>query len=226
MLSIEQSSFIEESVPGIVTDEGLRVSVLRLPHAAPVWNLVGQYLRIRKQVFIAKKSWSLWAAENMEFEQYDTLDTVYVIAHKDGEVVGGGRLRRTDQTTGTGAVRYTYMIRDAALGILPGLPTELCYSEPPIDRRIWELTRFVSTVGHGVAPLMLRTINDFLYSQGATGCLCLGTPAFLRMASRAGWSVYQEGPLCGNEDGRFLVFNCAILDPRELGPRGLGRLTQ
>lgn len=221
MLTTEQRSFVSRHNVGLATEDGLIVSILRLPDAAPIWNLVGKYMTLRKEVFISQKSWSLWQAEEMEFEQYDTFDTVYVIAHKNGEVVGGGRLRRADQQTGKGSVVYSYMIRDAVLGLLPGLPKELCFEEPPTNESTWELTRFVSIGGAGVAALMLRAINDFLFAVGGSDCLCLGTPAFLRMARRVGWAVEAVGPLCGNVDGRFLVFNCPVMDPESLPSAGI-----
>lgn len=226
MLSIEQKQYIEQNNVGLISDGGVIVSILRLPTAFPMWNLVGHYMSLRKEVFIQQKEWSLWQAEEMEFEQYDTFDAVYVIAHRDGEVIGGGRLRRADQLNGHGSIVYSYMIRDAVLGILPGLPSELCYELPPTDDKTWELTRFVNVGGAGVAALMLRAINDFLYSEAGENCLCLGTPAFLRMARRVGWPVTAAGPLCGNKDGRFLVFNCPVIDPAHLPKTGINVRSQ
>lgn len=199
----------------------LQISILRFPESASKWNLVGHYMALRREVFIERKDWSLWHSEDMEFEQYDTFDTTYVVAHRGDQVIGGGRLRRTNQFTGNGIYAYSYMIRDAVHGMLPGLPTEMCYAEPPVDAAVWELTRFVSTGGAGVATEMLRTINEFLHSQKASSCLCLGTPAFLRMARRVGWSAEQMGPVCGNKDGRFLVFSLNVVDPSGLCETGL-----
>lgn len=201
--------------------EPVEISVLRFPEATAKWNLVGHYMALRREVFIERKDWSLWHSEDMEFEQYDTFDTTYVVAHRGAHVVGGGRLRRTDQFTGTGVYAYSYMIRDAVHGMLPGLPTEMCYAEPPVDSAVWELTRFVSTGGAGVTTEMLRAINGFLHEQKARSCLCLGTPAFLRMARRVGWSAVQMGPVCGNKDGRFLVFSLDVVDPSGLCETGL-----
>ncbi|WP_330447732.1 hypothetical protein FLP41_01715 (plasmid) [Paracoccus marcusii] len=82
----------------------------------------------------SRSSWIAWHglhhAEGIEFEQYDTFDTVYVIAHRDGRAIGGARLKRTDCSFGGGKVVYSYMIRDAHRGLLPGMPTNLCRDEP------------------------------------------------------------------------------------------------
>mgnify|MGYP003670290162 CR=1 FL=1 len=45
------------------------------------WDLVTAFLKLRRAVFIEKMEWPLYQAEDMEFEQYDRVDTVYVIAH-------------------------------------------------------------------------------------------------------------------------------------------------
>ncbi|WP_185958797.1 acyl-homoserine-lactone synthase [Paracoccus laeviglucosivorans] len=200
----------------------MQISILRFPQDANRWNLVGAYLTLRRDVFIERKDWSLWQAEDLEFEQYDSFDTTYVIAHIGIEVVGGGRLRRADQRTGHGNYRYSYMIRDAVLGMLPGLPRELCFDPPPVDPSTWELTRFVNTAGAGIANAMLGAINDFLFASDAKSCLCLGSPAFLRMARRVGWQAREMGPVCGNKDGRFLVFDLSVVDPARLKDTGLG----
>lgn len=98
----------------------LTLHVLTLPRDAERWNLVSDYLRLRKDVFIDQMNWSLHAHAAAEFEQYDHFGTTYVIAEDagTGEVVGGARLLRTDQESpsGSGRISYSYMIRDAHRG--------------------------------------------------------------------------------------------------------------
>lgn len=224
MLTPQKNSSDERNLPHIELSGGVEISVLRLPASAHLWNLTTAYLELRRDIFISRKDWALWQGEDLEFDQYDTLDTSYVVAHRAGKVLGGGRLRRADQTTGRGQVIYSYMIRDAVLGLLPGLPEDLCFETPPVDETTWELTRFVNIGGVGVAAGMLRCINDYLFELGGKNCLCLGSPAFLRMARRVGWDVTPYGPLCGNESGRFLVFNCPVIDPANLPVAGIDRL--
>lgn len=186
------------------------VRVVQCPRDMGHWHLVNDYLKLRKAVFVDRMSWPLFHAENLEFEQYDTFDTVYVVATLNDEVVGGARLRRTDQITGTGQVQYTYMIRDACLGILPGLPRGLCYETPPLDNQVWELTRLVVNGPHDVSPMIFNKMNDFLRSVGAESVLFLGSPAFQRMANSLGWTVRQLGPVSSNSDGTFQVFECPV----------------
>lgn len=190
----------------------VEVAVVELPKAVADNDLVGRFMQLRKAIFIDRMAWPLHMAEGIEFEQYDTLDTTYVIAHRAREVIGGARLKRTDARLGRGKVGYSYMIRDAYLGLLPGMPSGLCHDEPPVDRHVWELTRLVVLDGAaGAAEAILWATNAFLREKGAKTCLFLGSPAFIRMARRLGWNPQALGPVVGNADGRFLAFKCDVL---------------
>ena len=205
------------------TDRGFDVSVIELPNGLRDTDLVAQFMRFRKEVFVDQMAWPLWHAEGIEFEQYDTFDTTYVVAHRGRDVIGGARLKRTDATNGYGVIVYSYMIRDAYLGLLPGMPAELCSDSPPVDVRTWELTRFVADEGEtGVGEAILRAANNYLHAKGATTCLFLGPPAFLRMARRLGWSSQRMGPIVGNADGRFLAFSCSVIPPAAFAPSMAG----
>ncbi|AUH34593.1 acyl-homoserine-lactone synthase [Paracoccus tegillarcae] len=186
------------------------IKIVRLPDGVSSWYLVNEYLKLRKQVFVDRLEWPLFYAEEVEFEQYDSLDTTYVICLHGDEVVGGARLRRTDHFSCQGRLSYSYMIRDACLGHLEGLPDNLCHELPPQDARSWELTRMIVNGPKAVTERMLEEVNLFLLSQGAANCLFLGSPAFLRMARRLSWPARPLGPVCGNADGRFQVIEVPV----------------
>jgi acyl homoserine lactone synthase len=132
----------------------LEYAILRMSHGVEKWDLVARFLKLRKQIFIEKMSWAIPSFQDIEFEQYDRHESVYVIAHVSGEVVGGARLMRTDQSQhGSGSIKYSYMIRDAWRGLLDELPRDMCDMEPPRHSQIWELTRFVSVGDASVGPL-------------------------------------------------------------------------
>ena len=187
------------------------VSVIRVPDGLPRWDLVTEYLRLRKEVFIDRLDWPLHETEGMEFEQYDTVNAVYVIAHSGKEVLGGARLLRTTQNVGSGRITYSYMIRDACRNILPGLPADLCADEPPTDPFIWELTRLATLTGPEITSLILKKTNGFLKSEGAKSCLFLASPKFMRLAEKMGFLPIALGPVKENKDGKFLVFRCDII---------------
>lgn len=189
----------------------ITVTIQSIATGTDQWTYVTEFLKLRKQVFMDEMSWDLNHYKSMEYEQYDRLDAVYVLAHRDGKLLGGARLLRTDREIGIGRVRYSYMIRDAVLGILDGLPTNLCTSAPPQSPKIWELTRLATLREAGVAEAILQATDTFLKTQNAITCLFLGPPAFLRMAKSLGWAPQPLGPIVGNKDGRFLAFHCPVL---------------
>lgn len=189
------------------------ISVLSLPKDAPRWGLVSRLLEYRKRVFIDDMDWQLYHAEGFEADQYDSLDTVYVVAHQDGVVIGGARIKPTSVIIGRGIITYSYMIRDACRGLLPGMPTTLCDEEPPISDHVWELTRFAADPLPGLGEGILQAANDYLFQHHAKECLFLGSPAFLRMARMLGWTPVPLGKTSGNQDGRFVAFKCAVRGP-------------
>ena len=189
----------------------MQITVLRFPADIVHWHLVKKFLLLRKEVFVDKMDWPLFHADSMEFEQYDTLTSVYILAHEYDNVIGGARLVRTDQNQSVGKVVYSYMIRDAYMENLPGLPAEICTEEPPVDSKVWELTRFTSMDNLWVGRGILEKCNQFLKEEGALECLFLGPPAFLRMARSMGYAPKPLGKITGNKDGRFLAFSCDVI---------------
>jgi acyl homoserine lactone synthase len=188
----------------------MEVSVIRIPDGLPQWNLVIAYLRLRKAVFIDRMEWPLYDCDGIEFEQYDTVHSVYLIAHDANGVLGGARLLRTSDRIGSGRFVYSYMIRDACRSLLPGLPADLCHAPPPSDTGVWELTRLAASNSAKVGGVILLAANAFLQSEGAKCCLFLAPPAFMRMAERMGFDPQPLGDIKQNTNGRFLVFSCAV----------------
>lgn len=184
----------------------MKVSVLQFPKDVDRWNLVVGFMELRKRVFVDDMSWPLHTDKDLEYEQYDDPSTVYIVAHIGNEVLGGARLVRTDRQFGI----YSYMIRDAHLQRVPGLPDDLCTEDPPVSPKTWELTRFMSADSLMVGEEILRTADDFLRSKGANQCLMLGPPAFMRMAKRMGYAPEPIGKVTGNRNGRFLAFACPL----------------
>lgn len=186
------------------------VSIVDLPKGVQKWNLVAAFLKLRKEVFINELDWSLYHSDQMEFEQYDSPTTKYIISHDGNYVLGGARLLRTDWVLSKGKVNYTYMIRDAYNGLLPGISPEICKSPPPVDSDVWEMTRFVSREGERVGEEIIKAGIDYLVSIKAKECLFLSSPAFMRVGRRMGYKAKPLGPIIGNKDGRFLAFSCEL----------------
>lgn len=189
----------------------LEISIISLPAGVARYNLVMNYMALRSEVFIEMKKWDLNNADGIEWEQYDVHGaSVYVLAH-DGTIVHAGcRLMRTDTVIGNGTLTYSYMIRDAYLGLI-SLPKEICSEEPPNDSHHWELTRMVSRGANRDASLRcMYGAYAYLAALDAKGCLCLGSPAVMRLAKVSGFNPIALGPVCGNRDGRFRAFYLPI----------------
>lgn len=193
------------------SQDHVRIEFLKLPENSGQWYLVMDFLRLRTRVFVNQMNWDLLVDDEIEFEQYDTATVAtYIIAHRDGLVIGGARLIRCDSTIGDPLSGYSYMIRDAYLGRI-SLPQEICDADPPTDAETWELTRLISISNdRSTARLILDAANDYIRSHNGTKCLFLGPPAFMRMAKAYGYDPQPMGKVSGNESGRFLAFACPV----------------
>jgi acyl homoserine lactone synthase len=184
-------------------------------------SLFQKYLALRKLVFVDKMGWQgLTDAGDVELDEYDHSQAIYVICHDtSGNVLGGARLLQTNQESTVSAFSEhptSYMIRDAALGRLEELPSELCDREPPQDPNVIELTRLIAEQP-GVAAEILKTVNTYMVQRKQQSCLFLGRPSFMRMASMMGFDPKPLGPVQGNASGRFVAFSCNALPMTSIG---------
>lgn len=101
-------------------------------------DLLSKYLMARKSVFIDRLNWHVSEADGMEFDQYDTPFCRWIVLVEFGEIVGGVRLLPTTATCGI----YSYMLRDAHLGLLEDFPTDVLFIDPPAHSGAWEASRF------------------------------------------------------------------------------------
>jgi len=196
-----------------MTKDPLSIEVLTLPKNANRWNLVVEFLQLRRDVFIKKKQWSLSEGEQLEYEQYDGIGAAhYVVAHRGVEVVGGARLIRCDTIIGNSRFPYSYMINDAFLGRID-IPEEICAGPPPTTGDTWELTRMISTERTPAThAALLDGAHKFIKSEGGRFCIFLGPPAFVRMGRRLGYNLERLGVVSGDETGRFLVMKFDLQD--------------
>lgn len=208
----------EKTVSGALDVAVVQIPVDLLPvchDARRAKHLVLDYLELRKRVFTDAKRWDVWLKKSNDLDQYDQHDARYIVAFDPSTLTvhAGARLLRTDRGgAGHGAGGFSYMIKDAVEGGLPGLPRGLLYSAPPQDAYTWELTRLVSDRTPGAAALVLGALNGFLVDQGARSCLFLGPRVIARLARSAGFSPEPLGAACANPDGAFQVFRAAVVN--------------
>ena len=161
-------------------------------------ELFANMLRARRELFIVHNKWDLPEAMGMEYDQYDTPASRWVVVHdENGQVLAGNRL--TPTTTKCGI--YTYMIRDAQRGLLDTIPAHLLYDEAPVGAHVWESSRlFVahdvpSSIRRRVHAQLIAQLGDSVRSLGATHCVTLLAATWPRWADRVGVKMKAMGPV-------------------------------
>ena len=161
-------------------------------------ELFANMLRARRELFIVHNKWNLPEAMGMEYDQYDTPASRWVVVHDaEGKVLAGNRL--TPTTTRCGI--YSYMIRDAQRGLLDTIPAHLLYEVAPVADHVWESSRLF--VSHDVPSSIRRRVHAQLIAQlgesvralGATHCVTLLAATWPRWADRVGVKMKAMGPV-------------------------------
>ena len=159
--------------------------------------LFADLLRARHRTFIEHNRWELPEADGMEFDQYDTPASRWVAVHHYGRILAGVRLTPTTHHCGI----YTYMIRDAQLGLLDSIPRDLLYEEAPVADHIWESSR-VFVCPDVPARMRLRVqmqlIGEMVRSArelGASSVIGLIPANSPRLARRVGLDCVPAGPV-------------------------------
>jgi len=161
-------------------------------------ELFANMLRARRELFIVHNKWDLPEAMGMEYDQYDTPASRWVVVHDDqGRVLAGNRLTPTTAKCGI----YSYMIRDAQRGLLDTIPANLLTAEAPVGDHIWESSRlFVahdvpSSIRRRVHAQLIQQLGDTVRGLGATHCLTLLAATWPRWADRVGVKMRAMGPV-------------------------------
>lgn len=187
-----------------------------------------QFHRMRSNVFCERMGWELDSIMGCEYDEYDCHLTKYVLAidKEKKQVLGGARLLRTDREEYVNALSpdpNSYMIRDAYLQRIEGIPSNLCFLPPPVSTDTWELTRIISNGKLRIAPHVLLKANEYLLSVGAKHCLFLGAPSFMRMAKMMGFSPRPMGNLVSDQHSTFLAFSTNVCEtpkmPKAIRPK-------
>lgn len=146
----------------------VRATTMSFTTMAHHGDLLVEYLKARRKVFIDRLGWNLPQAEGLEFDQYDTPFCRWIVIHEFGEVLGGVRLTPTTARCGL----YTYMLRDAQRGILENIPRDVLFFEAPVARRIWEASRLF--ISEAVPARRRGAIQGVLMNQMGTTAAALG----------------------------------------------------
>jgi acyl homoserine lactone synthase len=150
--------------------------------------------RFRHQVFIELLGWQLETRDDdLELDQFDRPDTVYVIARDDcGAVAGSARLLPT--------------VRPYLLGEV--FPQLLHGQTVPSSPAIWELSRFaavdfaatktsaLSQFSSPIAVGLLRAALRVAAAHGAERLITVSPLGIERLLRRAGFCAHRAAPPC------------------------------
>lgn len=174
----------------------LSATVLSVQNSHRYGELYVDLLKARKKTFIDHKGWTLPNVDGMEFDQYDTPQSRSIVVHEFGEVLGGVRLLPTTARCGC----YSYMLRDAQLGLLKDIPEHILYEQAPVTEHIWEATRlFVTQDASATRRIAIQTklmteMARAARMEGATHVIGIVPAVFQRWLGRLGIGALPLGP--------------------------------
>jgi acyl homoserine lactone synthase len=141
--------------------------------------------RLRYFMFKERLNWDVETDNGLEFDEFDRMDPLYLIAQDDSTVVGCWRIL---PTTGPN------MLRDIFPELLAG-------NKAPCGHDIWELSRFAvcrqSTRSFGLSTLpvkMMLHAVEFALSQGVRQFVTVTTVAMERLLKHVGLAPTRLGP--------------------------------
>jgi len=153
-------------------------------------------LRARYHHFIETRGWKLPNTRGLEFDQYDTPESIYSVIHDGLNVYGG--LRVTPTTAHN--FNASYMLRDAQLGLLPDMPENILDETAPQDSGIWEVSRvFVTDTLSSRDRLRIRaeiglTLARLAETWNIKAYICLTSVTAGLLMRRTGLTISPAGP--------------------------------
>jgi N-acyl-L-homoserine lactone synthetase len=156
--------------------------------SAGLFKKVSNY---RHKLFVTTLGWQLKTQNDMELDQFDRPDTVYVVAQdENGQVNGCARLLPTNRP---------YLLGEVFPQLLNGLP-------PPNTPDVWELSRFAamdfnnqtsSALGQFSSPLAIQLLQESVTcasKHGAKRLITVSPIGVERLLRRAGFHAHRAGP--------------------------------
>lgn len=173
-----------------------RATTLSFRNMNEYGDLLVRYLMARKAVFVDRLNWSVPCADGMEFDQYDTPLCRWVVIHEFGEILAGIRLVPTTARCGL----YSYMLRDAQMGLLEGIPRDVLFFDAPVADYLWEASRlFVSESvpaqrRNYIQTMLMREMSASAVSLGARHVIGIVPAVWSRWLRRLGLYAAPVGP--------------------------------
>ncbi|RON06634.1 hypothetical protein BK659_20285 [Pseudomonas brassicacearum] len=162
----------------------------------------------RYKVFVENLGWPLNCPDQLETDQFDREDTLYVAAQNDaGEIVGTARLLPTTRP---------YLLSQVFPDLLGG-------QSAPSLQHVWELSRFAAmdlrsqhltkrqqAPSSSTALLLLLAAIKYAKSHGAMKLLTVSPVGIIRLLHREKFKVRRLGPSKISEDLKILALEIDI----------------
>jgi len=156
--------------------------------------LMNEQFRQRRELFVGDLSWDIPCTELIEMDQYDRAETTYILIEEAGQLVGYARLLPTTARVSYGSNSYSFLVRDAAAGMLPGIPSEIIpLQDVPVSPSVWEMTR-VEAKDRRSLELIFSTASEFLTGLGVERTITFTRRSFRTMLDRLGYPTTIAGP--------------------------------
>ncbi|MEX0338160.1 MAG: acyl-homoserine-lactone synthase [Arenibacterium sp.] len=192
---------------------GITTTVMSFATISEHGDLLVNYLRARKEIFIDRLKWDLPHTDGMEFDQYDTPMCRWVIIHEGSRVLAGVRLMPTTARCGI----YSYMLRDGQMGLLNDFPTDVLFFEAPVEEDVWEASRLFVVGGieaqkrARVQMILMKNLMRVAADLNAARVIGIVPAAWSRWLRRLGLYATPVGPKfdSGSMTSQAALFNVA-----------------
>ena len=189
--------------------------------------ILQEYFHLRKKVFVDELGWSLKVGPDGEFDQYDRIGVDYILSVQKGQLLGGMRVAPTTTRFTHDWKEHSYMIRDSYNGVLDGMDPEMVFDAPPVDPRIWEMTRVIAPGEPKHFKALMDISCKFLKLRGASHYLFHTRPVVERLGRMWNFDITPIGPrqeICGQ---KYQTFKVAVKRLNETSPtEASSRLTR
>ena len=175
-------------------------------------ELLAKMFRQRHQVFVEEKGWKLKSYNGLEFDNYDTDETVYIMAlTPEGEMVASMRMLRTDKP---------HMMADVF--------ADMCEGGVPRRADVWELTRGALTKGlraTGYWSRMQCGLIEAALLWGVNKGTGIYTVDYVTALNRAGWDGRPMGQPRMMDGEPYVACECNLTGAVLARTRALHKIT-
>lgn len=203
----------------------MQTKILTFENAHRYGELLPNFFRARKRAFIEDLGWDLPQIRGLEYDQYDTPASMWLVNHIGNTVYSGARLTPTTHNL----PNVTYMIKDAQEGRLDSLPTDLLYDAAPVSDKYWELTRtFIDrdTPRELRIEARTRTVNAAILAAkllDLDGLIAITPGNWPRWYRMMGIKAEAIGPMMQMGDGKYQCVR--LFTPKKVETNGKNSLT-